>query len=59
MKTPLGASGSSQISANDDVPDGRLNQVSGGEKFKPLHVNLAGMGSPSEKADEVMLMFAI
>jgi hypothetical protein len=59
MKIPLGASGSSQIIAKDLVPEGRLNQVSGGEKFKPLQVNLAGMGSPSEKVDEVMLMFAI
>jgi len=43
----------------DVVPDGRLNQVNGGEKFKPLQVNLAGMVSPSVKADETMLMFAI
>ena len=47
------------MSAMDVVPDGRLNQVNGGEKFKPLQVNLAGMDSPSVKADETMLMFAI
>jgi len=41
------------------VPDGRLDQARGGEKFNPLQVHLAGMGCPSLKADEVMLMFAI
>src|SRR5215217_2461321 len=47
---PIGASGSSTISANDCVPAGGSFHVSAGEIFFPVHVYLAGMDWPLPNA---------
>jgi hypothetical protein len=59
VNVPIGASGSSHTKARLELPEGKSIQPSGGEKFNPIQVKRAGMGSPSWKAVEVSFIVFI
>ena len=59
MKVPLGASGSSQMTAKLLVPSGAAPKESGGESFFPVQVNPGGIGPPAISAGEVSSMVFI
>ena len=59
MKVPLGASGSSQITAKLIVPSGAAPKERGGESFFPVHVNVGSIGPPAVSAGEVSSMVFI
>ena len=52
-QVPIGASGSSTMSAKDCVPAGGSFQASAGEMFFPLQEYLAGMDCPFMNASLV------
>src|ERR671924_1974501 len=52
-QVPIGASGSSTISANDCVPAGGPLQAKAGEIFLPVQAYLAGMDCPFTNASLV------
>jgi hypothetical protein len=53
VKVPLGASGSSQMTARLAVPSGAVPNERGGESFFPVQVNVAGIRPPAISAGEV------
>src|SRR5258705_6133873 len=53
IHVPIGASGSSTMSANDCVPVGGSFHASAGEMFFPTHEYLAGMDCPFANASLV------
>jgi len=59
MEVPLGASGSSQMTAKLLVPSGAAPKESGGESFFPVQVNPGGIGPPAISAGEVSSMVFI
>jgi hypothetical protein len=54
-----GASGSSQISANDLVSSGAPDHASGGETFFPSPVYFTGIRVPWSKTPLVIVMVAV
>ena len=59
MKVPLGASGSSQMTAKLLVPSGAAPKERGGESFFPVQVNVGGISPPAVSAGEVSSMVFI
>jgi len=53
MNVPLGASGSSQMTAKLLVPSGGAPKERGGESFFPAQVNAGGISPPAVSAREL------